>query len=178
MVRKRTSIMTTIVVLLLCFFGAIFLLRMNNTEQYVPEIEKQARISLEIPDSWEAVSETTNNIAAVLLYDNASNQHIFATYSNSHFVNAKEKFSLIAGGVLPTNQASIAKVSISGSNEVIFASMNPYRACILQITDEDKFSTIHIDPEKPFVIILSTIEGDVTFYDENDDVIAYDGFVV
>lgn len=173
--RKRGYIIAgAVFVLLLCLLGAKFLLNVNSTKLYVPEIERQVRISQDVPDTWEAVSETTDNIAAVLLYDGTSKEHVFVVYSKEPDANTDSDFSMIAGGALPVNHADIVELYCEDFDEFIYASMNQQKTCLLQITSDEKFSTIQVDPDKPFVIILSSKDGEITFYDADDNTIAFD----
>ncbi len=170
--RKKVFISVGIVfVLLCCFIGGKHLL---TIKQYIPEIEQKARESQNVPDTWEAVSETTDDVAAVLFYDPDSREHIFAVYSSSSDIGTIADFSLIAGGAIPVNQADIVELYSSEFDEYIYASMNRQKACLLQITSDGKFSTIQIDPDKPFVIMVSPKEGEAIFYDKDNQVIAVD----
>lgn len=161
-----------IIVFLLCEFGNQLFLNMNRDKPYVPEIEQQARTSQNIPDTWDAVSETTDSVAAVLLYDSISMEHILLVYTDELDQNENHGFSLIAGGAIPVKKTDI--VELCYNDKYIYASLNRQSACLLQIRTESGFSTIQIDPDHPFIII-SPIQGDeATFFDVNDNVIAFD----
>ena len=172
--RRSYVICRGIIALLLLVLGIGLLVNMTNANSYVPEIEQKARASQSVPDSWSTVSETTDDVAAVLMYDGDSKEHIFAVYLKETGISAEDTFSMIAGGAIPVNQSDIAELYSNDFEEYIYVSMNRQKACLLQITAESKFSTIQIDPDKPFVIILSTKDGDVTFYDANNQVISFD----
>ena len=175
MVKKRFYIIFgCVIALLLLVFGIGLFLNMNNANSYVSEIEQKARASQNVPDAWSAVSETTDNVAAVLMYDGDSKEHIFVVYSKERGASADDAFTMIAGGAIPVNQSDIAELHSEDFDEYIYVSMNRQKACLLQITTDGKFSTIQIDPDKPFVIILSPKDGDVTFYDANEQIISFD----
>lgn len=174
MVRRTCVICGCIIALLLLVFGTGLLLNMTNANSYVPEIEQKARASQSVPDSWSAVSETTDDVAAILMYDGDSREHIFAVYLKEAEISTGDAFSMIAGGAIPVSQSDIAELYSDDFEEYIYVSMNRQKACLLQITAEGKSSTIQIDPDKPFVIILSPKYGDVTFYDANNQVISFD----
>lgn len=175
MVRKKSYIIGgCVIVLLLLVFGVSLLLKMTNANSYVPEIEQKARSSQSVPNSWCAVSETTDDVAAVLMYDGDSKEHIFVVYSKEIGASTEDAFSMIAGGAIPVNQSDIAELYSKDFDEYIYVSMNQQKVCLLQITTDGRFSTIQIDPNEPFVIILSPKDGNVTFYDANNRVISFD----
>ena len=177
MKNRRLITAGCVAALLLLGFGLVMDYHLDvSSNLYVPEIEQNARTSQNVPDSWESVSETTENVAAVLMYDGETNEHNFVVYSKSIDAQTDNSFSIIAGGAIPSNRFDIAELYSDDFDEYIYVSMNRQKACLLQITMDSKFSTVQIDPDKPFVIILSQRNGEITFYDKNDQLIQYDTF--
>jgi len=166
--KKRLWILAPIFLAAVSFV-ILYFINSPSAEKYKSEIEVYARESFNVSASWEAVSETSETIASVIFYDKDSSDHIFAIYLKDD--DSTPRFSLIAGGALPVNQYQVAEISSDSFDEHIYVSLNAQKVCLLEISKDDGFSTIQIDPESPFLIILTSKEEEIAFYNNENSIV-------
>lgn len=140
----------------------------NKIGTFKSNIEKDARYSQKVPDNWNVSESKTDNIAAMIFYDNSNSNNIFSIYVNRKGFSFGYFF--INGGSFPVDD-SVLEFNIEEYNEKVLISMNKKKVSKIKIDNGHTIKTVHIDSTKPFSYILPKDEGDITIYDINDNVV-------
>jgi len=155
------AIMVIVLILILYFNNDIGLRRWA--------IEKDARISHEIPDDWEVTKSITDNIYAMIFYDKDLNNHTFSIYENRKGPSFGYFFR--GGGSMTVEDNDIAEYQVEGCQERIYLSINKQQIIKVEIDKGDIVETINIDADKPFALILPNNIRDIKFYNMNNMVV-------
>lgn len=156
-------------------FALVFIIIMtilylnNDIGVYKENIEKEARVSQEIPDDWEVCKAETDDIVAMLFYDESVEKHTFSIYVNEKGISFGYFFKY--GGGRAEIADDIGVLSIEGIDENIYISMNKQQVSNIEIDDGNNVKIIKVDDKKPFTIILPVNLGKVTIYDVNGKVV-------
>jgi len=179
---KRTKIVVIVCISIAALLCVCLFAYINNSDnksrRQIPEIEHVARQIDKIPEQWSAVSETSETVGAVLLFDGDTKEHIFLVYDISTADSDTDKYTLLAGGVVPVSNSTIVEVDSETFEGWIYASMNQQNVSIMHIESENGFSTVQINPESPFVIILPQKTGEVSFFDSSGNIVPFDEFSI
>jgi hypothetical protein len=129
-------------------------------------IEKDARTGHKIDDNWEVTKSTTDNIAAMVFYDENIDNHIFSIYVNRKGLSLGYFFR----GAGPVS-SDIVQYQIDGYEEKIYLSMNKQQVFKAEIDEGDTIEIIKIDNTKPFALVSHNNIGAIIFYDINNEVV-------
>ncbi|MGI6563652.1 MAG: hypothetical protein ACOX3Q_14030 [Clostridia bacterium] len=146
-----------------------FLYFNNNIGISKSNIEKDARYSHKIKDTWDVAKDTTESMSAMIFYSEDFADHTFSIYVNRPGLSFGYFFR--GGGSVTETEKYIAEIYIEGFNERAFVSMNKQQVSKVEIDDGNEVQTIKIDSEKPFALILPANAGNVTIYDINGNIV-------
>jgi len=132
-------------------------------------IEKDARISQKIDDSWQVVKSTTDTMSAMLFYDENLSEYTFSIYVNREGLSFGYFFR--GGGSTNAENKGIAEYKIEGYNEKPYLSMNKQQVAKIEIDNGDTVEIIDIDHTKPFAVVLPFGMGTIKIYDINGDIV-------
>jgi hypothetical protein len=177
MMKKTLPIMKKVlktlgmaIVLLFILFHAFIFLR-DNIGVTAGNLEKDARISQGVDDSWLVTMETTDKMSVMLFYPPVfdpehPDRNVFSVYENRPGLSFGYHF--ISGGSAPPD--SVHQVGVRG-NEYAFYSMNRQQASFVETDDGNHKTKREIDSQKPFAFILpmGNIES-VVFLDVDGNV--------
>ncbi len=141
----------------------------NDIGTFRSNIEKNARSSQKIDDSWEVAKSTTDTMSAMLFYDKDINEYTSSIYVNKSGLSFGYFFR--GGGSTNVENEGIARYQIEGYQEKGYLSMNKQQITRVEIDNGNGIKTIDIDYTKPFVIVLPDDIGVKRFYDINGEVV-------
>jgi hypothetical protein len=130
-------------------------------------LEYNARKSQSIEDSWVSIKDTNNDMAALLFYDKALDEHTYAIYLNKPGFSYGYFFS--RGGSLSTVDEGIQ--GFSSEKGMVLISMNKKKVSQIKLENDTTVEIIKVDSEKPFVVLVpSTMEKTSLFDDQGNNV--------
>lgn len=158
---KRILFIVSIVVV--CLAVSIFCLWISDdigiTKDY---IQDHARERQNIHDDWCVSEQTSNNLSAMIFYNEDLSEHTFSLYIN------RDGFSFgyffYQGGIDASIQNNVREFALEGLEEKAYISMNPQRASLIQISNGADVRTEEIDPNKPFAVVVK-MDSSVVFLD-------------
>lgn len=133
-------------------------------------IERDARISQNIDESWQVVKDTTSTISALLFYNQELSNNILSIYVNRPGLSFGYIFRGSGNYGEATNQ-EVAEFLIEGYKERVFVSMNKAQINRIEVDNGNSSYNIELDSNKPFVVILPLNIGSVSLYDINGNII-------
>ena len=164
--KKGIKILSVILaVLLLCF---LYLWFNNDIGVSKKNIVSDARVEQAISSEWDVIEQTTDELSAMIFYDDLKEEHTFSVYANwdglsfGYFFTHGGKDIGILNGVCEFVYSSLEEKAV--------ISMNSQRASSLNMTDGNTVMTIELDPDKPFALVV----GEnllLSFFDENGNVV-------
>lgn len=128
-------------------------------------IEVQARESQNIPESWEVSKQTTENLSAMIFYNDTQTQHTFSLY-----VRRTGGYFFRQGGIATAVAAGVRVFNLEGIEENAYISMNSKGLSLVQITKGTTVETVDLDPNEPFAVIVHENAG-VSFFDADGNVL-------
>lgn len=155
--------------ILVILISVCFLYLNNDIGISRSNIEKDARYSHKIKDTWDVAKDTTESMSAMIFYSEDFSDHTFSIYVNRPGLSFGYFFR--GGGSVIETERYIAEIYIEGYNERAFVSMNRQQVSKVEIDDGNEVQTIEIDSEKPFVFILPNNVGSLTIYDINGNIV-------
>jgi hypothetical protein len=141
----------------------------NNIGIYKSNIEKDARISQKIDDSWKVEKSTTDAMSAMLFYNENLSDYIFSIYVNRDGLSFGYFFR--GGGSIVAENEGIAEYKIEGYYEKAYLSMNRQQVSKIEIDNGNTIKIINIDYTKPFAIILPDGKGTIKFHNKDGDIV-------
>lgn len=133
-------------------------------------IEKDARNSAKVEESWKVAKDTTDAMSALLFYDENVEDHRVSIYVKRPGLSFGYFFR--SGGNVPDIEENVVEIQVEGCEESAFISMNKQKVSKVIIEEENSTATIDLDyKEKPFAFVVPNTNAKVTFYDINGKVI-------
>ena len=168
--KKHIKMIPPYKILIVCIIlfvsiGLSFILTLlpgSNGVSTVNEIEKDVRSSQKISDDWNVEIATSNQIAAVIAYDDQKSDHAFSIYESDSGTKINYKFRY--GGKSTSIERSVRVFRLDGATALI--SMNTLHIAAIECHDGERFE---VDPNTPFVLIIPG--GGFDVYDGNGNLI-------
>lgn len=158
--------------ILLVFVLLIGFLYINNDIGVTAnKLEADIRSSQKIMDDWTVEGSVSDTMAAFISYPQDKTDHTFSVYVNRSGLSFGYFFR--GGGDIVEVEEYIAEYTIEGYDERAFISMNEQKVVRLEIDNGNGIEKIDIDSNKPFAIVLPVNAGNITFYDENGQIVDY-----
>lgn len=126
------------------------------------DIEESFRAFQAANAEWNVEVAMSNNIAAVIAYDQEQTDHTFAVYTNENDIFTNYVYR--AGGHTTSVERSVLVYKSEGA--FILISMNALHIAKIECHDGDPYE---IDPNHPFVLIVPG--GGFDVYDSNGSLI-------
>lgn len=157
--NKKVVIIFSLMVILLIGF----LFRTNGVIGLSDSrLEKDARVSQKIDDSWLNIGEKNNKMGALLFYDEALEEHTFSIYLNRPGISYGYFFS--HGGSSSTIDSGIKGYSY-GAYGMVLMSMNTKKVSQIKLENEESLEIVKLDPSKPFVLLVPEAIEKVSLFD-------------
>lgn len=130
-------------------------------------VVKDARSSHKIPADWLSAQSSSDDMAAVLFYDEAKSDHRYVIYLNrgrlstGYFFRSQGTNSNITDGIQ----------GFSDENGVAIFSMNKVNATKIEVShlgSTEPLKTYELKPGEPFVIVVPGGEGDMISISDAD----------
>lgn len=167
--KKFPKILLGVIIICLLFIG--FLYVNNDIGVKASNLETDIRKSQKIPKDWSIDGSISDTMAAFISYPKDKNDHTFSVYVNRPGLSFRYFFR--GGGDITETEDYIAKYTVENFHECAFISMNNQKINRLEIDDGNTVQLIDIDSNKPFAIVLPVNIGNITFYNENGQIIDY-----
>ena len=152
-----------------CVLFVAFLAVNNDIGVRASRLEEDIRTGQKISDAWTVEGSVSDRMAAFLSYPQDRSEHTFSIYIKHSGLSFGYFFR--AGGNLAGVEDHIAEFSLKGYPERAFLSMNAPKVVKLEVDNGTGIQVIDLDRDKPFAIVLPVDAGDLTFYDENGQVV-------
>lgn len=165
--KKVFEYMGLLIIMLFVLFSILYF--NNNIGTRKSNIEKDARISQKIDDSWQVAKSISDTMAAMLFYDEDLNDYTFSIYVNKRGLSFGYFFR--GGGSTNIENEGIAEYKIEGYHEKAYLSMNRQQIAKIEIDDGNTTEIIDIDMAKPFAIVLPIGIGSIKIYDKDGNVL-------
>ncbi|MHB8130938.1 MAG: hypothetical protein ACYDEX_18305 [Mobilitalea sp.] len=127
-------------------------------------LEKDARTSQKIDDTWNVSESTSKNIGAMLFYNDTRDKFTFSIYLNHRGFSFGYFYA--SGGATGEIYDSISKFEFDKNGSVLI-SMNTKKVAIIELNNDIEVTTINIDSTKPFAEVIPSNCGELTLYDIN-----------
>ena len=134
-------------------------------------LEKSARESQKIDETWLVTKDATGEMGALLFYNKGLNDYTFSVYVNrdgfsyGYFFRVGGSSSSIGSGVQGFSYQD---------KDMALISMNTKKVAEIKMDDGQNIKIIKIDPLKPFAIIIPHNVDKVQLYDSNGKSISID----
>lgn len=162
---KKTYIISAICLLLLVIFTRFDFSIIGVSKD---DLELDARESQNIDDSWDVSKSVTDNLGALIFYDENSNDFTYSIYLN------RDGFSF--GYFFKSGGSSIdiseGIVAFDYDNSMALISLNKVNVTKIECVDENKpkqREVYTLEPDKPFAIAIPITSSDTTIkiYDKD-----------
>lgn len=141
----------------------------NDVGIHQSKVEKDARKSQKIAQSWEVAKDSSKSMVAMFFYDESLSQHIFSIYVNRNGFSFGYFFR--GGGSIGTTMDDIIEFKVEDCKDSAYLSMNKHEVSEIKIEKGKDIETIEGDSNKPFAVVLPAGGCIITFYDINGNVI-------
>lgn len=159
---------TFILVILVSVVTGVVYLR-SNTYVPVEQIEVNARKFHNIESNWQVVKDTNSNISAMIFFSEEKKDFSYSIYVyHNGFLKG---YAPRIGGKIDEIRNSCAKFVFNEIDSVAFLSMNEQKIYKVEIDDGDNVTTVSLNASKPFALVFSSNVGNITFYNENEEII-------
>ena len=162
-------IISGILLVFVLFIGFLYI--NNDIGVTANKLEADIRSSQKIMDDWTVDGSVSDTMAAFISYPQDKTDHTFSVYVNRSGLSFGYFFR--SGGDIVEVEKYIAEYTIEGYDERAFISMNEQKVVRLEIDNGNGIEKIDIDSNKPFAIVLPVNAGNITFYDENGQIVDY-----
>ena len=129
------------------------------------------RQSQTIQNDWHISGDITDTMAAFIAYPEDRSDHTFAVYVNRPGLSFGYFFR--GGGDIVSVERAIAEYTVEGCRERAFISLNTHGVVRVEIGNGNEVEIIPITSSKPFALVLPLNAGEVTFYNEQGQVVEY-----
>lgn len=168
-VKPFVIIISGILSVFVLFVGFLYI--NNDIGVTANKLEADIRSSQKIMDDWNVDGSVSDTMAAFISYPQDKTDHTFSVYVNRSGLSFGYFFR--GGGDIVEVEKYIAEYTIEGYDERAFISMNEQKVVRLEIDNGNSIEKIDIDSNKPFAIVLPVNAGNITFFDENGQIVDY-----
>ncbi len=152
------------IVALLIVVGVVMMFLFANGDIGHPKakLEQEMRQSQHIAEDWKTVGVASHDLAAYISYPDTKETHVFSIYVNRPGLSFGWFFR--GGGTLSAIDRGILEAHLEEGKQHAFLSMNHAGVVRVEIDDGTEVKTVELEPEEPFVLVLPTDAGNITFY--------------
>lgn len=153
------------------FLIIIFLILFLNNDVGIRQsnLEKDARKSQKIDESWKVAKDLSEHMTGMLFYDEELMNHTFSIYVNREGVSLGYFFR--GGGSIGPTMDDVIEFTVEGCKESAYLSMNKYQVSKIIVENSKGREIIEVDSTKPFAFVLPAYGSIITFYDINGKVV-------
>ena len=165
----KTHAKYIIIAVVVILIVATALLLKNNIGIMERNLEKDARFSHKIDESWQMEQSTSKEMSAMIFYPDSCDDFTYSIYIRHPGLSFGYFFR--AGGSGVEIEQGVLELGVGNVNERAFLSMNLQKVSYLEIDDGNTIETIQIDSSKPFAIVLPNNIGSVTLYNIDGNIV-------
>jgi len=158
-------------IILACVVFVGFLYLNNDIGISASRIETDIRASQKIQDDWAVEGMVSDTMAAYISYPQDKSDHTFSVYVNRPGLSFGYFFR--GGGDIIAVDQYISEFTVEGYRERAFVSMNTQKVDRLEMDYGNGIQVIDVDSEKPFALVLPVNAGTITFYDTENNIVAF-----
>lgn len=138
------------------------------------KLEQDARKNQNIESSWDVVQDINENMCAMLFFDEDMDDCAYSIYLSREGMS----FGYFFGqGGFDAYMSDGVKGVIFEDKGIALLSMNHDNVSKVVVDDTAGEKVISVDPHKPFAIVLPIDCGEITIYDEQDNIVTlYDTY--
>lgn len=168
---KGETIFLVIVIIVACF---IIVSQFDFIGISASHVEKDARKSQRIPDSWEVVQSHNDELYALLFYDpDNKGAYTYSLYENKKGFSFG--YSFRSGGDL-SGISNTAIKYVYDKKGCVLVSLNKQRVQKIEL-DNGERDLIEVDTEKPVIVVFPVNSGILKLYDKTGKEILYETVV-
>jgi len=169
--RIRQAGKILLLLLLIFLLGLGFLYLNNDIGLSDDRLAWDFRQSQKIQNDWRISGTITDTMAAYIAYPEDRSDHTFAVYVNRPGLSFGYFFR--GGGDIVSVERAIAEYTVEGYRERAFISLNTQGVVRVEIDNGNEVEIIPLTSSKPFTLVLPLNAGEVTFYNEQGQVVEY-----
>lgn len=138
------------------------------------KLEQDARENQNIENSWEVVQDMNDDMCAMLFFDEEEDACAYSIYLSREGMS----FGYFFGqGGYDAYMADGVKGVIFENKGIALLSMNHDNVSKVVVGDNAGEKVIPVDPDKPFALVLPIDSGEITIYDEQNNIVTlYDTY--
>jgi len=165
--------MNTKIKIIFCFFATLLIIfvvaYLNNVFGIsATNIEREARKSNIIGDSWGVSKSLNDELCALIFYDETLDDFSYSIYVNRDGLSFGY-FFIKGGSTIEVEQGiEVFDYDIKGK---VLISMNKDRVAKILLDDDIIITQIDVDPEKPFAVVIPVNCGSVTLYNSSGEIV-------
>lgn len=125
-------------------------------------LERDARKSQKIDDTWVVSKSVNKNIGAMIFYGDARDHFTFSIYLNPEGLSFGYFFA--GGGATGGIEDGISEFTFENKGSALI-SMNKKKVAQIELDNGIKVTNINIDSTKPFAEVIPSNCGKITLYD-------------
>ncbi len=138
------------------------------------KLEQEARKHQNIENSWEVVQDINDDICAMLFFDEDRDDCAYSIYLSKEGMSYGYFFGQ---GGFDAYMSDGVKGVIFENKGIALLSMNHDNVSKVVVDADAGERVIPVDPEKPFAIVLPIDCGEITIYDDEDNIVTlYDTY--
>jgi len=146
----------------------IFLLNSDVFGVSAAQIEQDARVSQAIDNEWAVSKASNQKLCAMIFYNDAQDDYTVSIYINRIGFSFGYFFFYGGGAAGIMDGVHEFDYDIYGSALI---SMNKENISRIELDNGVEVTTISVDPEKPFAVVIPMNCGSVTLFDINDTIV-------
>lgn len=131
-------------------------------------LEQDARENQKISGSWQMTQAVSDNMCAMLFYDETQSDCRYSIYLTHEGVSYGYFYSEGGADSLMLDRA---RGMIYEGKGIALLSLNKERVCRIEVTKDASVEYIPIDPGKPFAVVLPSGCGEITMYDAQGNMV-------
>lgn len=166
---KTKILAITLILATLVFVVTWVVYLRSNTYVPVEQIEVDARKFHNIETDWQVVKDTNSNISAMIFFSEEKKDFSYSIYVyHNGFLKG---YAPRIGGKIDEIRNACTKFVFNEIDSIAYLSMNAQKICKVEIDDGDNVTTVSLNASEPFALVFSSNVGNVTFYNENEEII-------
>lgn len=131
-------------------------------------LEKDARESMKVDNTWESVQAVNEDLSAMLFYGPEQTGYTYAVYLNRDGFSFGYFFR--ESGVGPYIEEGVQEI-IYEDRGIALLSMNVDGISRIVSENGVTVQTIEVDADKPFAAVLPANSGEITLYDVSGNIV-------
>lgn len=132
------------------------------------KLEQDARKTQNIENSWEVAQDINEDMCAMLFYDEDKDACTYSIYLSRDGISYGYFFW--QGGVDAYMVESVKGLKFEDKG-IALLSLNQDKVSKVVVDKDATEEVIAVDPDKPFAIVLPVNCGEITIYDEQENIV-------